>query len=256
MISGKCFSLICSDHRLHQCFTILLSYATSLFGYEFNVNNKYQLCKIVKNFITVNSKVLAIGDGLNDFMMLKEADLSVGIFSKEILQVRNTCDVIVSKFHQIVDLILVHGSWNLNRFYNISFFSVYMNVVIILPIFIYQSEIAIDSAFFYLDSLQLILKIFILNLSVAIIFCNDQYVERPLIGINSNLYNENFNSNNEKLLLFIKYIVMGVLDSFIIYFIAVLTLRENLNNIGETIDIAILGETIFINCFFVIFIKV
>mgnify|MGYP001571969549 CR=1 FL=1 len=153
MISGKCFSLICSDHRLHQCFTILLSYATSLFAFEFNVNNKYQLCKIVKQFVTMNSKVLAIGDGLNDFMMLKEADLSIGIFSKEILQVKNTCDVIVSKFNQIVDLILVHGSWNLNRFYNIAFFSIYMNFVIILPVFIYQSEIAIDSAFFYYDSL-------------------------------------------------------------------------------------------------------
>ena len=80
-IDGICFSKICQDTRLFQCFSILLSYTTCLFAYNFTATNKLQLCKMLKKFVTKNSKVLAIGDGLNDFMMLKEADVSVGILS-------------------------------------------------------------------------------------------------------------------------------------------------------------------------------
>jgi magnesium-transporting ATPase (P-type) len=76
---------------------MLLTYTTNLVAFSFSLNNKYLLCKTVRQFITRESKVLAISDGLNDFMMLKEADLSIGIRSREILQISNTCDIIVSK---------------------------------------------------------------------------------------------------------------------------------------------------------------
>ena len=233
-----------------------MSYASSLFAYGFNINHKYQLCKILKNYVTLNSKVLAIGDGLNDFMMLKEADLSVGIYSREILQVRNTCDVIVTKFSQIVDLILVHGSWNLHRMVNISFYSIYANVLLIFPIFVYQSEIEIGSAFYYQNHLQLVIKIFIINLSILLINCFDQYIERPLIGINTLLYNENFISKKEYLLMFIKTFVKAFVDSYVIYYSAVMSMRTNINIIGENIDINIFAEIIFITSFIVIYLSV
>jgi magnesium-transporting ATPase (P-type) len=244
------------DTRLYQCFAILLSFASSLFGYQFNINNKYQLCKLIKNYVTLNSKVLAIGDGLNDFMMLKEADLSIGIYSREIFQVRNTCDIIVTKFSQIVDLILVHGSWNLHRLIKISFFSIYANVLIIFPIFVYQSEITIDSAFFYLNRWQLVLKLLIINLSILLIICFDHYVERPLIGINTMLYNENFIEKGEYYKMFIKACMKGIIDAIIIIYNVMLNCRTNINIIGETIDINIFAETIFITSFIIIFLEV
>lgn len=256
MISGHCFSIIASDPRLNQCFAIFLSYVTNLLAYEFSVNHKYQLCKLVKQFVTMNSKVLAIGDGLNDFMMLKEADLSIGIYSNEILQVKNTCDIIVTKFSQIVDLILVHGSWNLNRFINIAFFSIYSNMLIILPIFIYQSDISVDSSYYYDDSIQLILKIFIINCAIMVIFCFDQYVERPLIGINPLLYNQNFMTKNEILLLFLKFCLISIIDSLVVYYSSFYNLRTNITSKGYSGDIYIFGQFIFINSYIIIFIKV
>jgi len=199
---------------------------------------------------------LAIGDGLNDFMMLKEADLSIGIYSREIFQVRNTCDIIVTKFSQIVDLILVHGSWNLHRLIKISFFSIYANVLIIFPIFVYQSEITIDSAFFYLNRWQLVLKLLIINLSILLIICFDHYVERPLIGINTMLYNENFIEKGEYYKMFIKACMKGIIDAIIIIYNVMLNCRTNINIIGETIDINIFAETIFITSFIIIFLEV
>ena len=59
--------------------------------------------------------------------MLRETDLSVGILSREILQVRNTCDVIVSNFSQIVDLNLVHGTWNYKKVLKIELISFYLH---------------------------------------------------------------------------------------------------------------------------------
>ena len=249
-------NIICMDPRLYQFFSILLSFASSLFAYQFNINNKYQLCKILKKFVTLNSKVLAIGDGLNDYMMLKEADLSVGIYSKEILQLRDNCDVIVTKFSQIVELILVHGSWNLHRLINISFFSIYANMLIIFPIFVYQAQISIDSAFYYQNHLQLVLKLLVINMSILLINCFDQFIERPLLGINKMLYSKNFFSQNEYYLMFLKTFAKAIFESFVILYTILYSCSHNINIIGETIDINILAETIFFTSYIVIFLQV
>ena len=108
IISGNCFSRICQDHRNYQSLATLLTYCTNLLAYKFTPNNKFILCQMIKNYCTKNSRLLAVGDCFNDFSMLREADLSIGIVSKEILQLRNTCAAIVSSFSQIVHLILVH----------------------------------------------------------------------------------------------------------------------------------------------------
>lgn len=126
LISGNCFTRICNDQRNFQSLATLLSYCTSLLAYQFSPNNKFVLCQMIKNYCSKNSRLLAVGDGFNDFSMLREADLSIGILSREILQVRNTCDVIVSNFSQIVDLILVHGTWNYRKILKIGLIFIYI----------------------------------------------------------------------------------------------------------------------------------
>jgi phospholipid-translocating ATPase len=254
LIHGACFGVICSDPRLYQSFATLLSYATNLFAYSFNSTNKFMLCQTVKKFVTKNSKVLAIGDGLNDFMMLKEADLSIGIRSWEILQVRNTCDVIVSKFPQIVDLILVHGTWNFQRLYRICLTSFYANFFIIFPLFLHQNANNIGSSFFEINYTKLTLDILIINLSIILAHCFDNPVERPLIGLNSNVYLENFIDKKQILLDFSQSLAKAIVDSFIVYFCFYI-IRNPLNVLGENIDGCLLGHMILYTAYATIYAK-
>ena len=243
MIHGNCFNTICKDTRLLQCFITLLSYTPCLLAYSFTPDNKFRLCQIVKNFLTKNSKVLAIGDGLNDFMMLKEADLSVGIRSKEILQVRNCCDVIVSKFPQIVDLILVHGTWNIQRIYSIFLFNFYANLAILFPFFLQQFKITVGSSFFDVEYLSFSISILIINFTILLVFCLDQYVDRSFIGINSTIYTQNVKTKTEIILEFGKNFTFAFIDSFLIYVSYVLLLNP-LNILGENMDISVFYNSI------------
>lgn len=255
LIHGSCFNMICNDPRLYQCFATLLAYTTSLFAYSFSPNNKFLLCQTLKKFVTKNAKVLAIGDGLNDFMMLKEADVSVGIRSKEILQVRNSCDIIVCKFPQIVDLILIHGTWNVKRLYDISMFSLYSNVLIVFPFFLHQYSNTIGSSFFEINYMKLVLDILVLNLTVILVFCFDQKVERSMLGLNPSMYLDNFSSWSTTIYMFFKKVAKGAVDSVIIYYSYFIVLGNPMNIEGQNTDVVLMGYIIGYTCYIVIYTK-
>jgi magnesium-transporting ATPase (P-type) len=208
---------------------------------------------MIKMYCSKNSKVLAVGDGFNDFTMLKEADLSIGIRSREILQVRNTCDVIVSRFSQIVNLIIVHGTWNFWRLMNIALLSFYANFIITFPMFIHQNSNPVGSCFFLFSPGILTLNIVTINLFIIFIFCFDQPVERTLLTINNNVYKENFYDTKKIIFEFGLEIIRGLADSLIIYFYFYKV--ECINKEGETLDQEIFGIAIFCTLFSTVILK-
>ena len=161
----------------------LLSYCTSLLAYEFSPNNKFVLCQMIKNYCSKNSSLLAVGDGFNDFSMLREADLSIGILSREILQLRNNCDVIVSNFSQIVDLILVQGTLNYRKILKIGMTSFYLHFLLLIPKLLYLDDNLYGYCFYDEYNLIFILNVLILNLYILFMITFDLPVERALITL-------------------------------------------------------------------------
>ena len=211
---------------------------------------------MLKQFVTKNSKVMAIGDGLNDFMMLKEADLRVGILSKEILQVRNTCDVIVTKFSQIVDLILVHGTWNYYRLKSICLFSIYANTIIFISFFLRLGDNDIGAIILEHRTRKLILDLLVINLTIVVIFCFDQNIERTLLSLNPNIYKDNFQSNLNIILSFIKKILLGLTDSFLVSGCLSYFFNAIINQEGYELDNTSLEQTLMYSTYIIIYLKV
>ena len=255
LISGNCFSRICADQRNCQSLATLLSYCTNLLAYNFSASNKYHLCKMIKYYSSKNSKVLAIGDGFNDFMMLKEADLSIGILSREIMQVTNTCDIIVSKFPQILDLILVHGSFNYQKLMSIALCSFYVNFIIIFPIFIHQNANTYGSCFYFESPVSLVCDIFILNLGILLYFSFDYSIERSTVGLNANIYKENFYDLKRILFEFGIEMIRAGADSLILYYLFFLLVNP-VNTEGENIDVLILGSAILYTTYMIVIVKI
>lgn len=252
-IHGKAMSKICNSTRLYQQFALLLIYTNNLFGSGFTPKNKYALTRILRKFICHNCKVLAIGDGLNDVMMLKEADLSIGIRSREILQVKNTCDLIISQFSQITDLILVHGTWNLQRIISIIYFSMYSTLVVILPFFYFQFFSEVYSMI-KPDYLYLLLSLLITNFCITIAFCFNSHVERSLISISPHVYAENFQGSNH-LMKLLEILVKGVIDSLVIFYIFYLAIDTVVNKEGMTMDVEMIWLCYLIAAYLIIYIK-
>ena len=81
---------------------------------------------------------LAIGDGANDVSMIQEAHLGVGISGKEGLQAVNSSDVAIAQFRFLTRLLLVHGRWNYRRMAFLVKYSFYKNMLLVLPIIIWN----------------------------------------------------------------------------------------------------------------------
>ena len=257
IISGNCFSRICKDHRNYQSLATLLSYCTNLLAYKFSPNNKLILCQMIKNYCIKNSRLLAIGDGFNDFSMLREADLSIGIDSKEILQLRNTCDAIVSSFSQIVNLILVHGTWNYKKILEISLISFYLHFLILIPKLLYLNE-NFNGFSFYDGNTNLIftLNVFVLNLFILFMITFDVPVEKALIILNMNIFKDNIYDNNKIIFIFGIEALKSLIDSAIIYVLNKVAAKSSINYIGKNVDISLFGIQIFYSSYILIIIKV
>lgn len=253
-IHGKAMSTICNSNRLYQTFALLLVYTNNLFASGFTPKNKHSLTKMMKKFLCRNCKVLAIGDGLNDVMMLKEADLSIGIRSKEILQVKNTCDLIISQFSQITDLILVHGTWNLQRIKSIIYYSLYSSLVIILPFFYFNFFSEVYSLL-KPDYLYLLLSLLITNFAITLAFCLNSHIERSIISISPHIYTENFQGSSH-LFNLLTTVFKAIIDSLIIFYAFYMTYKEHVINLdGNTIDIRIQSLCYMISGYLVIYCK-
>ena len=256
LISGNCFTRICNDQRNYQSLATLLSYCTYLLAYQFSPNNKLVLCQMIKNYCSKNSRLLAAGDGFNDFSMLREADLSVGILSREILQVRNTCDVIVTNFSQIVDLILVHGTWNYKKILKIALLSLYMHFLLLIPKLFYLNENYNGFAFYDGKNLIFTLNVLVLNLFILLMITFDVPVERALITLNLNVFKDNIYDNNKMILLFGIEALKSLIDSSLVYFISKNIAQTSMNIIGENIDIDTFGNQILYGSYALVIFKV
>lgn len=69
---------------------------------------------IVESLKSIGLKVLAAGDGMNDTVLLKSADVGICI-SKTGLEDFRSCDIVVPKFHNLTRLVLVHGHMSQHR---------------------------------------------------------------------------------------------------------------------------------------------
>ena len=65
--------------------------------------------KLVKEGVTPTPVTLAIGDGANDVLMIKEAHVGVGISGREGLQAANSADFSIAQFRFLKTLLFVHG---------------------------------------------------------------------------------------------------------------------------------------------------
>jgi len=211
---------------------------------------------MLRQFVTKNSKVMAIGDGLNDFMMLKEADLSIGIFSKEILQVRNTCDIIVTKFSQIVDLILVHGTWNYSRLNAICLYSVYSNFIILTTFFIRLINNDYGAIILETRYLKFILDLLIINFTIVTIFCFDQNIERTLVSLNPNIYKSSFQSKQNVITSYLRKVLFALTDAFLISGFLRLFFQNVINKSGFMIDIGSFNQSMIYSTYILIYLKV
>ena len=81
--------------------------------------------------------VLTVGDGANDMGMLNSANVGVAICGVEGRQAVSASDYAIGQFKFLKTLILWHGRENYRRNSYLVNYTLYKNIVFVLPLFIY-----------------------------------------------------------------------------------------------------------------------
>ena len=88
--------------------------------------------------MTVQGKLLSIGDGANDVAMIQAADVGIGIAGKEGRQAVNNADYAIMQFRHLTRLLLVHGQLSRYRLGRLIKYSFYKNSCFAFVLFYFQ----------------------------------------------------------------------------------------------------------------------
>ncbi|XP_006538064.1 phospholipid-transporting ATPase FetA isoform X7 [Mus musculus] len=195
---------------------------------------KAQVVDLVKRYKKVVT--LAIGDGANDISMIKAAHIGVGISNQEGMQATLSSDFSFCQFHFLQRLLLVHGRLSYNRMCKFLSYFFYKNFAFTLVHFWY--------AFFNGFSAQTVYDIWFIT------FYNLIYTSLPVLGLSlfekdvnetwSLCYPELYEPGQHNLYFnkkeFVKCLLHGIYNSFVLFFVPMGTVFNSERNDGKDIS--------------------
>lgn len=135
IVSGRAMNVILGDESLIEHFMFTLIFAKQVIGYSLSPFHKSKITQMLRK--VKNEKVLAVGDGFNDIGMLKEADVGIQLYHREVPLIFG--DVVVSDITAVEDLLFHTGR------------GTYKNYLVILFYHFGVSSFLNTMHYFYLD---------------------------------------------------------------------------------------------------------
>jgi len=138
VIDGPSFQFFDKDNEIHlRKSRAIVNACRSVIACRFTLQQKQQLVSLVKKYSAPRAVTLSVGDGAN-VCMIREADVSVGIFSKDGPKAATHFDFGIGQFKFLRKLLLVHGRLNYVRLSRWVLFSIHYNIVITLTLLWYK----------------------------------------------------------------------------------------------------------------------
>ncbi|VDK46448.1 unnamed protein product [Anisakis simplex] len=128
LIDGSVVSDVFSGERPDELCELLCLYE-AVICYRLTPIQKAEIVEFIKRH---ENHVLAIGDGANDVAMIQAANVGVGLLGEEGLQAASASDYAIAQFRFLQRLLLVHGTWNLDRSVKVILYCFYKNICLYL----------------------------------------------------------------------------------------------------------------------------
>lgn len=141
VLSGEAWKVILADQYLYSNFSFIASIMGTIVAHSMTPLQKKKLILMIKSRIVKPHTVMAVGDGLNDTLMLQAADVGIEISSLSLLKHKHTLnagDVKVTDFAPLKELMLVDGRNFSNKMQQIVTFMFYKSYLIALPLFYFN----------------------------------------------------------------------------------------------------------------------
>ncbi|RMJ14471.1 hypothetical protein BHE90_009901 [Fusarium euwallaceae] len=234
VIDGFTLRWVLND-RLKQKFLLLCKQCKSVLCCRVSPAQKAAVVAMVKNGLDVMT--LSIGDGANDVAMIQEADVGVGIAGVEGRQAAMSSDYAIAQFRFLQRLVLVHGRWSYRRLAESISNFFYKNMVWTFAIFWYGLYCDFDMTYLFDYTYILMFNLFFTSVPVAIMGVLDQDVSDKVSLAVPQLYRRGIERLEWTQLKFWLYMVDGVYQSVMVFFIPYLLFEPGIVVTGNGLGV-------------------
>ncbi|EAR91052.3 adenylate/guanylate cyclase domain protein (macronuclear) [Tetrahymena thermophila SB210] len=141
VVNGEALNKILSTQNYKDHFMFLTFFCESFIGYSLSPQQKSDLVMIKKSFNSNKIYTLAIGDGLNDIQMMRQADYSIqymDLKSQSIQYFHGLSEISVQKIGDINKLIFINSRQKSKNFENLLLFTFYRQTLIFSSVFFWN----------------------------------------------------------------------------------------------------------------------
>lgn len=246
VVDGASLEHILNDASNMKLFSMLSCLCHSVICCRVSPLQKAEVVKLVKNHFAFRPMTLAIGDGANDVSMIQEAHVGIGICGKEGLQAVNSSDYAIARFSYLQPLLFLHGRWNYQRITKVILYSFYKNFLLVLPMFYFSFTNQFSGSALYDSWLIMAYNVGFTALPVIILGCLDKDIDPDIILHNPALYTEGIFSRRFNAKVFLKWTLMAICHSLIIYFFISRGSQDLMDTEGSSEDMIMIGTIAYI----------
>lgn len=246
VIDGASLQHILSDVSNMKLFSMLSCLCHSVICCRVSPLQKAEVVKLVKNHFAFKPMTLAIGDGANDVSMIQVAHVGIGICGKEGLQAVNSSDYAIARFSYLQTLLFLHGRWNYQRITRVILYSFYKNFLLVLPMFYFSFYNQYSGTALYDSWLIMSYNVGFTALPVILLGCLDKDIDPDIILTTPALYTEGIFSRRFNARVFIKWTLMAIAHSLIIFFFISNTCQDLIDAKGGSEDLIMMGTVAYI----------
>lgn len=245
VIDGESLTHICADVVSMKHFSMVACLCLTVICCRMSPLQKASVVRFVRNHFSFNPVTLAIGDGANDVSMIQEAHVGVGISGKEGLQAVNSSDYAIARFQFLSSLLFVHGRWNYQRISIVILYSFYKNFLLVLPMFFYSFANQYSGTALYDSWLLMSYNVVLTAVPIVILGTLDKDLARERVLSSPTLYLSGILSRKFNVYVFLRWTVVAVVHSAVIYCMVVVPAGQAIDARGNPENLILLGTVTF-----------
>ena len=214
LINGDILAKILSSEETIKIFNKLFNKCSSIICSRVSPKQKSKLVNIIKS---KNKEVcLAIGDGANDVGMITESNIGIGINGIEGSEAARVSDYSLNQFFHLQKLLLYHGreAYRKNSYFII--YNFYKNIIFVSPMFFFGFINFFSGLTLYDPFLHQLYNVFYSIFPIFYFSIFDREYESKELLDNPNYYIQGMNNNCFNIFIFIKHLLLGFLDGFLL----------------------------------------
>lgn len=221
IVDGQSLSLVL-DHDTRYLFLQCAKAAAAVVCCRCTPLHKAKVVKLVseRSFVWGDGTItLAIGDGANDVPMIQKAHVGVGVSGREGRQAVLASDFAIPQFKSLKRLLLIHGNRSYARITRLIMYSFCKNTAMALSQFWFGFIAAFSGQMMFFDYLFTLYNALFTAIPIILLAVLDQKYSEDVLLAQPWLYQNCIKNKTFDAASFLRWIMLGIWQSFVIFFI-------------------------------------